>query len=328
MTRARGEQTGPLGRVVLGLGWLVAVGLAVLVLARLVGLERGPVWSLGMGLLPYVLMLAFPLLLGAVLHRRQALASVALLLGLAQVLVAAPSTGGRPGPCVGTPLRVVGSNLLYTNQDLPAAARALAGVRPDLVVLPELTDGALASLAPLLATLPEQAIAIRRGATSPGLATRLPLTDVVEVPREERLWPEATIEVAAPGGPIAVRVLGVHTQPPLLGGGRTWVSDLEHVGERLVASDGPVIALGDFNASRDHASFRALLTGGVRDAHEQLGEGLDRTWPARLTLLHLDHVLVKDGGGVGIDVCAVHQLRVPGSDHLAVVADLAVHRTS
>lgn len=323
---SRGERAGPFATVVDGVGWVVAVGLAVLVLARLAGLERGPVWSLGMGLLPYVLLLAFPLLVGAVLRRRQVLATVALLLGLAQVLVAAPSTAGRPGPCLGTPLRVVGSNLLYTNPTPGAAARALAGAGPDLVVLPELTERARPSLAPLLDALPQQAIEIRAGATSPGLVTRLPLTDVTEVPRSERFWPEGTIEVDAPGGSIAVRVLGVHTQPPLLRGGDPWASDLEHVAGRLREIDGPAIALGDFNASRDFASFRKLLSPEVRDAHEDVGAGLARTWPARLPVLHLDHVLVKDGGGVEIDVCSVRQLRVPGSDHLAVVADLAVRR--
>ncbi len=323
----RREERAGLRRALSGVGWLVAAGLVVLLVARLVGLERGPVWSLGMGLLPFLLLLAFPVLVGAVLLRRRTLATVALLLGLAQVVVAAPSTGGRPGPCVGTPLRVVGSNLLYTNQQLEAAGRVLAAADPDLVVLPELTNPALLSLAPLLATLPQQAIEIRDVETSPGLATRLPLTDVTETARSERFWPEGSVRVDAPGGPIEVRVLGVHTQPPLMHGGDPWASDLAHVGERLRAIDGPVIALGDFNASRDFASFRTLLTDGVRDAHEEVGAGLARTWPARLPVLHLDHVLVKNGSGVQIDVCSVRELRVPGSDHLAVVADLAVRRT-
>lgn len=313
-------------QVAAGLGWLTASGLAVLVGARLLGLERGPVWSLAMGVLPYVLMLAFPLLIGAVLLRRRALSTVALLLGLAQVLVVAPATGRQAGPCVGTPLRVVAANLLFTSQTPAAAGRALAALDPDLVVLPELQSGVVDNLSPLLDGLPEQAVEIRLGATSPGLATRLPLTDVAQVPRQERFWPEGTVEVQGADGPLDVRVLGVHAQPPLSRSGRPWQDDLEHLGDRLRAIEGPVIALGDFNADRDHASFRALLDGGVRDAHEAVGRGLARTWPARLPVLHLDHVLVKDGGGIRVDVCSVREARVPGSDHLAVVADLTVRR--
>ena len=40
--------------------------------------------------------------------------------------------------------------------------------------------------------------------------------------------------------------------------------------------------------------------------------------------LHLDHVLVRDGQGARIAVTRVREERVPGSDHRAVVADLAV----
>ena len=81
---------------------------------------------------------------------------------------------------------------------------------------------------------------------------------------------------------------------------------------------------GDLNADRDHAAFRDLLATGLRDAHDERGRGLARTWPERFPLLHLDHVLVRDGAGAGIAVLDVREVEVPGSDHLAVVADLAV----
>jgi endonuclease/exonuclease/phosphatase family metal-dependent hydrolase len=41
-------------------------------------------------------------------------------------------------------------------------------------------------------------------------------------------------------------------------------------------------------------------------------------------VLQLDHVLVRDRAGVRLAVIDVAEAEVPGSDHKAVVADLAV----
>jgi endonuclease/exonuclease/phosphatase family metal-dependent hydrolase len=84
------------------------------------------------------------------------------------------------------------------------------------------------------------------------------------------------------------------------------------------------VVLGDFNADRDHAPFRRLLDTGLRDAHDERGRGLARTFPSWLPVLHLDHVLVRDGNGARVVVRDVREVRLPGSDHLTVVTDLAV----
>ena len=41
-------------------------------------------------------------------------------------------------------------------------------------------------------------------------------------------------------------------------------------------------------------------------------------------MLQLDHVLVRDGQGARLEVLDVEEVVVPGSDHRAVLADLAV----
>jgi endonuclease/exonuclease/phosphatase family metal-dependent hydrolase len=85
-----------------------------------------------------------------------------------------------------------------------------------------------------------------------------------------------------------------------------------------------VVLAGDLNADRDHAALRSLLETGLRDAHDERGRGLARTWPAGLPVLHLDHVLVRDGAGARVVVRSVREVDLPGSDHLGVVAELAV----
>jgi endonuclease/exonuclease/phosphatase family metal-dependent hydrolase len=121
-----------------------------------------------------------------------------------------------------------------------------------------------------------------------------------------------------------VRLLAEHTLPPISVLELMWRARLVDLAQELRDVELPVIVLGDFNADRDHAAFRRLLRSGLRDAHDERGRGLTRTFPAWLPVLHLDHVLVRDGGAARLVVRDVREVRLPGSDHLTVVADLAV----
>ncbi len=103
-----------------------------------------------------------------------------------------------------------------------------------------------------------------------------------------------------------------------------WRQAFDDLEREVRTVDQPAVVLGDFNADRDHAPFRGLLDTGLRDAHDERGRGLARTFPAGLPVLQLDHVLVRDGSGARLVVRDVREVRLPGSDHKTVVADLAV----
>lgn len=300
-------------------GWAVAAVLGAALLARLLGVERGAVPALTMALLPLLLALSYPLLLGAVLLRRRRLSAVALALAVAHGLLVAPATARSDRPCEGVPLRVAVANLLYSNPTPAEAGAAVAAQEADVVVLPELTRAGLPAVAAVGA--PHSAAVPPRNQRSPGLLSRLPLRDVAVPVVGGRDWPRVTVDA----GGVPVRVLAVHTLPPNTHG-RQWQQSLRDLDDEVAALDGPVVVVGDFNADRAHASFRALLDDGVRDAHAERGRGLATTWPAGFPVLHLDHVLVRDGGGARVAVCDVREFAVPGSDHLGVVADLAVAR--
>ena len=83
------------------------------------------------------------------------------------------------------------------------------------------------------------------------------------------------------------------------------------------------ILAGDFNATLDHREFRKLLDRGYLDAADAVGEGLTPTWPTssrkrRALPLTIDHVLVDRR----VRVERVTVVRIPGSDHRAVIAVL------
>jgi nucleoside-diphosphate-sugar epimerase len=70
-------------------------------------------------------------------------------------------------------------------------------------------------------------------------------------------------EQIARGGPVTVT--GVHPKAPVRRNVRLWQQELAAIRSTLVNSDGPQVVAGDFNASRDHRPFRALLAAGFLD---------------------------------------------------------------
>jgi endonuclease/exonuclease/phosphatase (EEP) superfamily protein YafD len=311
--------------VVLVLAWTAAVGLAVLVVVRALGAERGTAMALLVGALPLTLLPAYALLALGALWRRRLLTAVALGLVVAHVQVVLPTLGAAPVPAQAADapqLRVVVSNLYVLNPDPADAGRALRRLDADVVVVPELDARGLRGLrrSGLLEDLPHLVAELGHREETVALLSRLPLEEVSTRPVGGRELPRATVDVEG----TRVRLLAEHTLPPLSVFEQLWRSALADLGREVRALDQPAVVLGDFNADRDHAAFRALLDTGLRDAHDERGRGLARTFPAWLPVLHLDHVLVRDGTSQRLVVRDVREVGLPGSDHRTVVADLAV----
>lgn len=305
--------------------WLLAGGLAALVAVRVVGAERGSGLALLLGALPLALLPSYVVLALAAALRRRALTALAAALVAAHLLVVAPALGAAPLPedAAGAPsLRVVTANLYVVNPDPEGAGRVLRTLEPDVLVVPELSAGGLAGLraSGLLDDLPHSVLDLGPRQESVGLFSRSPLQDVTRRAGAGRLLPRATVTVAG----AQVRVVTAHPLPPVSGFESLWRRSLADLATDVDAVDLPLVVAGDLNADRDHAPFRALLRTGLRDAHDERGRGLARTWPSSTPLLHLDHVLVRDGTGADLEVQQVAEVELPGSDHLAVVADLAV----
>ena len=304
---------------------LVALAMAALLLLRLLGLDHGTLLALLIGALPLTLLPSYAVLAVAAVLRRRRLAAAGCGLVIGHLLVLAPAVGAQTPPeaaGAGPRLRVLTANLYVLNPDPEAAGRALRALRPDVLVVPELSPDGLAGLraSGLLADLPYSVVELGSRDETVGLFSRLPLVDVSTRPVGGRELPRATVDVA--GTPV--RLLAEHTLPPLSVFEVLWREGLADLAQEVRAVDEPAVVLGDFNADRDHAPFRRLLDTGLRDAHDERGRGLARTFPSWLPVLHLDHVLVRDGNGARVVVRDVREVRLPGSDHLTVVTDLAV----
>jgi endonuclease/exonuclease/phosphatase (EEP) superfamily protein YafD len=303
---------------------VAALPWAAWALLRATGTERGFPLVPAISFTPYAALSAV-LPLGVAIRARSGPGT--LLAGAAAVALAAPVLArarptAPPTAAAGPRVRVATVSLRRGHVPAAGVLDLVTGADVDVLAVAELTPRSEAALraAGLDRLLPEEhVLPARPGAVvsaSGAVWSRLPITRRGAVPGE---FEQPGVVLDVDGCPL--EVVAVHSAPPATSPGsvRRWAAD-------LAALPSPSDALlrvlaGDFNATADHAAFRALLAAGWVDAARVTGQGLAWTWrPLRLRFprLTLDHVLVDPR----VAVTAVRFLPVRGSDHRAVVADL------
>lgn len=289
----------------------VPAGLAAV---RLGGLDDGTDLAMPVAGVPYAALGSVLLTVAAAALRARRVAAVALLLVAVQAWWLVPRfvADGREAPASAPRLRVATSNTYLGGADPRALVGLVREQRVDVLAVEELTPSLTAGLerAGLPGLLPYR---LQRAGTDTALYSRLPLSDGG--------GPASAAEVTVGGR--AVRVVAVHTFYPL-GDARRWAADFDGVRADAGRRTRDSVLLGDFNATLDHTPMRRLLGVGLTDSHAELGRGGAGTWPADRPVLppviQIDHVLHGDA----LTAVSVSEHTLPGTDHRAVVAELAV----
>lgn len=227
---------------------------------------------------------------------------------------------GSPG------VRLLSANLLITNDESTRCAEAIAAIDAHVIVTVETSDSHRSALQQVLRNTHGDARVTGTGPRG-SLAALWVRRDVpVRYHGRRRVGVDELPEVVVDVDGAPVRIIGVHLHAPVNRDGlRAWegeletlrriVADLSALGERVVLA-------GDFNAALAHRGLRRLLDV-VVDAHQRRGRALLRTWPVqrgRALLMGIDHVLLADG----VTCTHIDTRALPGSDHLALCADLTV----
>ncbi|MFE0135212.1 endonuclease/exonuclease/phosphatase family protein [Streptomyces sp. NPDC059037] len=304
--------------------------LCVLLVVRLTGLDAGTPFAVPVVLFPYAAALSVLALTTMI--------AVPALRSLWPVIVAALVTAAyavlliprfiphhqQHIPAQAPELRVATVNTHVGKADTRALVQLVKSERIDVLAVQELPSAGIAALAEagLDKVLPHQELHPENDSS---LYSRIPLTHGGPL-KADTAWPQTTAQVTVGGR--AVRLVAVHTYYPL-GDAQRWTRDLTALTSVAHDSGPDTVFLGDFNASLDHAPMRELLTsGGLTDTHAELGKGWARTWPANKSplppLVQLDHVL----HGSGLAGISVSERTVPGTDHRAVIATLALLPTN
>jgi endonuclease/exonuclease/phosphatase (EEP) superfamily protein YafD len=237
------------------------------------------------------------------------------------------------------PLRTAGPvftvlthNVLYSNEDVDALSAAIEAHAPDFFGLRELSASTAGALEPRLA----ERYPYHRVEPGCGFWSRYPILayEPFRLVEGEGTWAQQfVLDIEGQ----EVTVLSVHPRSPPVYGvplsevwGRlpTALADTERDADlrgllaRLEGIEGPLVVIGDFNAT-DRQSLYAPLTRRLRDAHRESGWGMGFTFSHRPdvgpALWRIDYVfytpeLVTLSTGTG---------EYAGSDHRPVIAHLA-----
>ena len=265
--------------------------------------------------------------------RRWVLTIVASLLCVVMLLVLMPRFLGPEDSAVpSVPVRVLTANLALGEAD-PRAIVALAWEKADVLVVQEMTPRQAVEMSAvgLDGVFPHRVIKPRTGAKGIGVWSRHPIVSSAEVSGYQ--MPMLSAQIRMPGVRFDTTVLAVHLAAP-------WVQPLKYFRDDIArfpttlqaaaraAGSGAVIVAGDLNATYDMQPFRRLLDEGYRDAAEQAGAGLTRSFPSRPwrgPVFGIDHVLVRN-----CTATAAQTVSVPGSDHrgLSTVIEIPVDPTA
>ncbi|CAM5573955.1 Endonuclease/exonuclease/phosphatase family protein OS=Streptomyces alboniger OX=132473 GN=CP975_18240 PE=4 SV=1 [Streptomyces alboniger] len=250
----------PVTQALAFLPWLLAPAAAALLLAVLARWRTGMVWA------------------------------VVALGGVAWYMEPYGTTDTPKGPALAE-LRVLTSNVEF-GRGTPGLVKAVRAEDPDLLFVEE-CDPACTAL--LNKELPRTDYPYREsvkayGAEGSVILAKVPLKPAKGIPATLGM-PGAVAEVKG----REVRVQLAHPMPPLPKGVGLWREELGRIREYAAAGDGlPTIVAGDFNATQDHAAFRAVLDAGLRDAARLDGTSRAPSWPAAAPAplgAQIDHVL-------------------------------------
>jgi endonuclease/exonuclease/phosphatase (EEP) superfamily protein YafD len=308
-----------------GLGF-VLVTLALMFVAysvaRILGIEVDEALIVAMALSPYVTAFGIVLGLVCVLTRRRIVGFAVLLLaiGLSALLLPRLLSNGQP-EANGERLRIMSINLYKGLADPRTVVRVATEEKIDVLVMPELTDAEAEKLDQqgLSNLLPNRVYEADRSGSGTGVVSRYPLRKITLMPETTLAQPSMVVDVP---GNDDVELTAVHLQPGVRSGSAgTWRSEMGRL-PRPTPDERVRVLAGDFNASFDHATFRAIVDRGYADAADQAGKGLVPTWssdPIGIPVT-IDHILADNR-------CALSDYDVydiPGSDHNALVAQVTL----
>lgn len=218
----------------------------------------------------------------------------------------------------GPPLRVLTLNVNARRGSPQRVLELINHEAPDLFTLQEVTPSWVAALQPLERRYPNHELAPRQDNFGIALYSRWPIEDV------------ATLQLGGAGLPSLAativrnqerwRVVATHPPPPI---SARLAARRDQAMAALADSIDPAmptLVLGDLNATVWSPQLANLLaTSGLMSS--AAGFGLQPTWPNGLPLLYIaiDHVLHSP------DIITMTHRRGfdVGSDHLAVIADVA-----
>lgn len=271
-------------------------------------------------MLPPALLMASVAALAALALRRWRVAAAGVVAAVAAFAVAWPWQQPLPPPPAGTAhVSLLQYNIWVRNKSLDRLAPAILAVDADIVVLLEVTPAAREKLRALDAHYPHRFECWQTAGCDGLVFSRLPINEPhIDFTGPPDHSPIAWFETNADGCTMNVFLTHLTRPFPHL---PAWAQSkqADDLAVALRGWPGPKLLVGDFNAAPWGHVVKTIA--GQANLHVSLGAG--RTWPSilpPLLRLPIDHVMATEG----ISLTNRKVLALPGSDHTAVLTEIAI----
>jgi endonuclease/exonuclease/phosphatase (EEP) superfamily protein YafD len=150
--------------------------------------------------------------------------------------------------------------------------------------------------------------------------SRRPVSRLEQITIENR----ATIAVDIPLGEETLRLFAVHSPRPQLRSTDNYDRFWEKLTPLVAAVDGPVVLIGDCNATQHSLVYERLNRNGLRSAHDDRGRGYATTWPNSVwpvPPIRIDQAFLSRD----VECISIREGTGFGTDHKPIVVDFVVH---
>jgi endonuclease/exonuclease/phosphatase (EEP) superfamily protein YafD len=237
----------------------------------------------------------------------------------------APVTSIAAQDTASNSIRIFFANVAVRNTEYAAMLEEIAAEDPDVIVLVEFSWPWQIAFqkSPVMAPYVYGTGHLKSHVNTVNVFSRLPLT--TEIQNWVRRRAVHTVDV--PLGSKTLRLIGLHAPRPIDGSRFDYKTYWDELLPILTAEQGPLVIIGDFNAT-EHSQVYERLTGGrLRSAHDDRGRGYATTWPNGQYLcppIRIDQAFVSPE----IEVVRIVEGLGRGSDHKPLIVDVRVRNSA
>ena len=306
------------------LGWLAVGSVAALTLAGFLA-DLWWVFDLTTHFHTQYLVATTVLTVAALAFRRFAMAVCAAALLIVNLCLIAPlyypraSSTEQP-----TDIRLMMLNVHSSNRQFGRVRELIDDESPDVLLVLEFNEQWRDGLDEIKAKYPFSQLVPRTHNFGIAVYSRLPFEQVAVLEISQQELPAISASFELEGRRLTL--FGVHVLPPV---SRTAAAcrnqQLREVASLVRAAPGAVVVAGDLNCTT-WSPFLGRLISGTRLVDSRQGRGLHATWPTFMPwmMIPIDHCLVSPE----LEVVGRHVTPSFGSDHLGIVVDMRVRKTS
>jgi endonuclease/exonuclease/phosphatase (EEP) superfamily protein YafD len=230
---------------------------------------------------------------------------------------AVPQTDVRPN------VRIFFANVRADNPNKESILEEIAAANPDVAVLVEFTHNWYSTFraAPQMKPYKYHTDKSHARVGLVNVFSKLPLLTESQVFDHGRTL--QTVDVAI--GSQTLRIIGLHAPRPTSRSGN-YEQFWQEAIPRLTAEQGPVVVVGDFNATQYSRVYQELTADHLRSAHEDRARGYATTWPNDrfwLPPIRIDQALLS----ADVQCLGITEGVGRGSDHRPLIIDVALRTT-